>query len=172
MVEQVHKDHKSPFLMFGCKMDDGYGVVQMNDTHLALCIPELMKILIDVKGISYMSSTAFIEPLSVIEFVTLLLNMDTSTRSLCDSDRAKTENGHWLGHKEIDWLDLLNKRISHFLSKKIAEIIKIFNFNFMVKASSEGSEHRFIVTGKYQVTTKNFLLLAWDLLIDALTNLF
>nr|GEZ04782.1 protein argonaute 1 [Tanacetum cinerariifolium] len=89
MVEQVYKDHKSPFLMFGCKMDDGYGVVQMNDTHLALCIPELMKILIDVKGISYMSSTAFIEPLSVIEFITLLLNMDTSTRSLCDSDQVK-----------------------------------------------------------------------------------
>ncbi|GKD92951.1 hypothetical protein Tco_1372788 [Tanacetum coccineum] len=36
-----------------------------------------------------MFSTAFIEPLPVIEFVTLLLNMDTSARPLCDSDRAK-----------------------------------------------------------------------------------
>nr|GEW26017.1 putative RNA-directed DNA polymerase, eukaryota, reverse transcriptase zinc-binding domain protein [Tanacetum cinerariifolium] len=37
----------------------------------------------------YTFSITFIEPLPVIEFVTLLLNMDTSTRPLCDSDWVK-----------------------------------------------------------------------------------
>ncbi|XLR66441.1 hypothetical protein S83_017113 [Arachis hypogaea] len=36
-----------------------------------------------------MSSTAFIEPLPVIEFVTQLLNRDVSTRPLSDADRVK-----------------------------------------------------------------------------------
>lgn len=36
-----------------------------------------------------MSSTAFIEPLPVIEFVAQLLNRDVSARPLSDSDRVK-----------------------------------------------------------------------------------
>lgn len=36
-----------------------------------------------------MSSTAFIEPLPVIEFVTQLLCRDVSARPLSDSDRVK-----------------------------------------------------------------------------------
>ena len=36
-----------------------------------------------------MSSTAFIEPLPVIDFVTQLLNRDVSFRPLPDSDRVK-----------------------------------------------------------------------------------
>lgn len=36
-----------------------------------------------------MSSTAFIEPLSVIDFVQELLNRDVSSRPLSDSDRIK-----------------------------------------------------------------------------------
>lgn len=36
-----------------------------------------------------MSSTAFIEPLPVIEFVTQLLNRDVQARPLSDSDRVK-----------------------------------------------------------------------------------
>ncbi|GJS34221.1 hypothetical protein Tco_0532603 [Tanacetum coccineum] len=40
------KYHKSPFITFGCKVADGYG------THLAHCISELMRILMDVKGIA------------------------------------------------------------------------------------------------------------------------
>lgn len=36
-----------------------------------------------------MSSTAFIEPLPVIEFVTRLLNREVSTRPLSDADRVK-----------------------------------------------------------------------------------
>lgn len=36
-----------------------------------------------------MSSTAFIEPLPVIEFVTQLLNRDVQARPLADSDRVK-----------------------------------------------------------------------------------
>ncbi|GJY77273.1 retrovirus-related pol polyprotein from transposon TNT 1-94 [Tanacetum coccineum] len=43
----VPKYHKPPFLTFGCKVADSYG------THPTLCIPELMRILIDVKGISW-----------------------------------------------------------------------------------------------------------------------
>lgn len=38
---------------------------------------------------SDMSSTAFIEPLPVIEFVTQLLNRDVTSRPLSDSDRVK-----------------------------------------------------------------------------------
>ncbi|GKE25852.1 hypothetical protein Tco_1441236 [Tanacetum coccineum] len=40
-------------------------------------------------GVADMSSTAFIEPLHVIEFVTLLLNRDTSATPLCDFNRGK-----------------------------------------------------------------------------------
>lgn len=36
-----------------------------------------------------MSSTAFIEPLPVIDFVTQLLNRDVTSRPLSDSDRIK-----------------------------------------------------------------------------------
>jgi hypothetical protein len=36
-----------------------------------------------------MSSTAFIEPLPVIEFVTQLLNRDVSARPVSDADRVK-----------------------------------------------------------------------------------
>ena len=36
-----------------------------------------------------MSSTAFIEPLPVIDFVTQLLNRDMSSRPLSDADRVK-----------------------------------------------------------------------------------
>ena len=36
-----------------------------------------------------MSSTAFIEPLPVIDFVTELLNRDVSARPLSDADRVK-----------------------------------------------------------------------------------
>lgn len=36
-----------------------------------------------------MSSTAFIEPLPVIDFVTQLLNRDVGTRPLSDADRVK-----------------------------------------------------------------------------------
>lgn len=36
-----------------------------------------------------MSSTAFIEPLPVIEFVSQLLNRDVSLRPLSDADRVK-----------------------------------------------------------------------------------
>ncbi len=36
-----------------------------------------------------MSSTAFIEPLPVIEFVTQLLNRDVTSRPLSDADRVK-----------------------------------------------------------------------------------
>lgn len=36
-----------------------------------------------------MSSTAFIEPLPVIDFVAQLLNRDISVRPLSDSDRVK-----------------------------------------------------------------------------------
>ncbi|GJY76444.1 retrovirus-related pol polyprotein from transposon TNT 1-94 [Tanacetum coccineum] len=43
----VPKYHKPPFLTFGCKVADSYG------THPTLCIPELMRILMDVKGISW-----------------------------------------------------------------------------------------------------------------------
>jgi hypothetical protein len=38
-----------------------------------------------------MSSTAFIEPLPVIEFVAELLNRDISARPLSDSDRVKVQ---------------------------------------------------------------------------------
>lgn len=36
-----------------------------------------------------MSSTAFIEPLPVIDFVTRLLNREVSSRPLSDADRVK-----------------------------------------------------------------------------------
>lgn len=39
-----------------------------------------------------MSSTAFIEPLPVIDFVAQLLNRDISVRPLSDSDRVKVES--------------------------------------------------------------------------------
>lgn len=39
--------------------------------------------------VSDMSSTAFIEPLPVIDFVTQLLNRDVSARPLSDADRVK-----------------------------------------------------------------------------------
>lgn len=40
-----------------------------------------------------MSSTAFIEPLPVIDFVAQLLNRDVSARPLSDADRVKV--GFW-----------------------------------------------------------------------------
>lgn len=40
-------------------------------------------------NVADMSSTAFIEPLPVIEFVTQLLNRDVTSRPLSDSDRVK-----------------------------------------------------------------------------------
>jgi hypothetical protein len=43
-----------------------------------------------------MSSTAFIEPLPVIDFVTQLLNRDVSSRPLSDSDRIKVRIIHCL----------------------------------------------------------------------------
>jgi len=39
-----------------------------------------------------MSSTAFIEPLPVIDFVTQLLNRDVSARPLSDADRVKVRS--------------------------------------------------------------------------------
>lgn len=43
-----------------------------------------------------MSSTAFIEPLPVIDFVTQLLNRDVSSRPLSDADRVKVIFLHFL----------------------------------------------------------------------------
>lgn len=40
-----------------------------------------------------MSSTAFIEPLPVIDFVAQLLNRDVSARPLSDADRVKVGFG-------------------------------------------------------------------------------
>ena len=40
-------------------------------------------------GCADMSSTAFIEPLPVIDFVNQLLNRDVSARPLSDADRVK-----------------------------------------------------------------------------------
>lgn len=40
-------------------------------------------------GVADMSSTAFIEPLPVIDFVTQLLNRDVLARTLSDADRVK-----------------------------------------------------------------------------------
>lgn len=50
-----------------------------------------------------MSSTAFIEPLPVIEFVTQLLNRDVSARPLSDADRVKVRivKGFHLFHSNI-----------------------------------------------------------------------
>jgi hypothetical protein len=42
-------------------------------------------------NVADMSSTAFIEPLPVIEFVTQLLNRDVTSRPLSDSDRIKVK---------------------------------------------------------------------------------
>lgn len=42
-----------------------------------------------------MSSTAFIEPLPVIEFVTQLLNRDVTSRPLSDADRVKVCLGNY-----------------------------------------------------------------------------
>lgn len=50
-----------------------------------------------------MSSTAFIEPLPVIEFVTQLLNRDVSARPLSDADRVK-----------VSFVDLYKFIYSHF----------------------------------------------------------
>ncbi|KAL5647749.1 hypothetical protein ACJX0J_042104, partial [Zea mays] len=47
------------------------------------CLPRGILLLVD------MSSTAFIEPLPVIDFVAQLLNRDISVRPLSDSDRVK-----------------------------------------------------------------------------------
>lgn len=43
----------------------------------------------DVSFFADMSSTAFIEPLPVIDFVTQLLNRDVLSRPLSDADRVK-----------------------------------------------------------------------------------
>lgn len=50
-----------------------------------------------------MSSTAFIEPLPVIDFVNQLLNRDVSSRPLSDADRVKVRSVYFyfiffLGH--------------------------------------------------------------------------
>ena len=42
-----------------------------------------------ISFVADMSSTAFIEPLPVIDFVSQLLNRDISVRPLSDSDRVK-----------------------------------------------------------------------------------
>lgn len=34
---QAHKDQKSPFLMAGCKVADGYGTMLVSCCHLSLC---------------------------------------------------------------------------------------------------------------------------------------
>lgn len=39
-----------------------------------------------------MSTTAFVEPLPVVEFVTKLLNRDVTSRPLSDSDRVKVRS--------------------------------------------------------------------------------
>ncbi|GKB98983.1 protein argonaute 1 [Tanacetum coccineum] len=54
MMEQDSKYQKPPFITFGCKVADGYG------THPARCIPELMRILMDVKAISWKVTTPFL----------------------------------------------------------------------------------------------------------------
>ncbi|GJR84148.1 alpha-1,4 glucan phosphorylase L isozyme, chloroplastic/amyloplastic isoform X2 [Tanacetum coccineum] len=48
--DEDSKYQKPPFITFGCKVADGYG------THPARCIPELMRILMDVKAISWKAS--------------------------------------------------------------------------------------------------------------------
>jgi hypothetical protein len=48
-----------------------------------------------------MSSTAFIEPLPVIDFVTQLLNRDVSSRPLSDSDRIKVRIIHCLARNYL-----------------------------------------------------------------------
>ncbi|GJZ04450.1 alpha-1,4 glucan phosphorylase L isozyme, chloroplastic/amyloplastic isoform X2 [Tanacetum coccineum] len=53
------KYHKSPFITFGCKVADGYG------THPTHCISELMRILMDVKGISWKESKVANEALEI-----------------------------------------------------------------------------------------------------------
>ena len=56
------------------------------DIHCSFCLPDLF---ISVIFGADMSSTAFIEPLPVIDFVTQLLNRDVTSRPLSDSDRVK-----------------------------------------------------------------------------------
>ncbi|GKE45138.1 hypothetical protein Tco_1472422, partial [Tanacetum coccineum] len=53
------KYYKSPFITFGCKVPDGYG------THPAHCISKLMRILMDVKGISWKASKVANEALEI-----------------------------------------------------------------------------------------------------------
>lgn len=56
--------------------------------YLSVCVlPEYLLILSLYNA--DMSSTAFIEPLPVIEFVAQLLNRDVSARPLSDADRVK-----------------------------------------------------------------------------------
>lgn len=62
------------------------------DIYINLCsilrIGLLLVLTIQTDGAD-MSSTAFIEPLPVIDFVTQLLNRDVSARPLSDADRVK-----------------------------------------------------------------------------------
>lgn len=57
------------------------------------CFLQFIKNLFSCYGqfinVADMSSTAFIEPLPVIEFVTQLLNRDVTSRPLSDADRVK-----------------------------------------------------------------------------------
>lgn len=69
-----------------------------------------------------MSSTAFIEPLPVIEFVTQLLNRDVSARPLSDADRVKVSTKMFL------FLDLVFTVIcifSHELSCSIDSHVQL-----------------------------------------------
>lgn len=73
-----------------------------------------------------MSSTAFIEPLPVIEFVSQLLNRDIQGRPLSDSDRVKV-------------VSLLITQVLTSLSFETS-LIFIFVTLFLLIADKEGTE--------------------------------
>lgn len=73
-----------------------------------------------------MSSTAFIEPLPVIEFVSELLNRDIQGRPLSDSDRVKV-------------VSLLITQVLTSLSFETS-LIFIFVTLFLLIADKEGTE--------------------------------
>lgn len=68
-----------------------------------------------------MSSTAFIEPLPVIDFVIQLLNRDVSTRPLSDADRVKVRfffSCLYCMHVSIHFLVTMCQRYFHWKPKQ------------------------------------------------------
>nr|XP_009759518.1 PREDICTED: LOW QUALITY PROTEIN: protein argonaute 1-like [Nicotiana sylvestris] len=72
-----------------------------------------------------MSSTAFIEPLPVIDFVTQLLNRDVSSRALSDSDRVKIKKALRAVRVEVTHRGNMRRkyRISGLTSQATRELI-------------------------------------------------